>query len=167
VSLTKRQIAFIEAYLHPLCQGQADAARKAGFSIKRAKVTAAELMRNPEVKQEIDRRLAAKVATVETRAKDKKVNRESLCAQCNEVIEKCTQAGAGAWQMQSRLKAIELKAKLHGLLTEKVELGLDEKLIQLLEAGRKRVGLPPKNEPPIAPAVVVEPAIKGELIART
>ena len=58
--------------------------------------------------------------------------------------------------MQSRLKAIELKAKLYGLLTEKVELGLDDKLVELLESGRKRAGLTP-------PAPV--PFIKGELLA--
>jgi phage terminase small subunit len=160
LALTKKQRAFIVAYCEDPKLGQADAARKAGFSVKRAKITAHELMRNPDVKREIDRQLANKFQVIETKAKTGEVTRESLCQECDEVIEQCTAAGAGAWQMQSRLKAIELKAKLHGLMTEKVEFGLDEKLMELLEAGRKRAGLIPTL--PAAP-----PPLEGELIAAT
>jgi len=112
-------------------------------------------MRNPDIVREIDRQTANKLGGIEAQAKSKEVSRESLCQQCDEVIEQCTSAGPGSWQMQSRLKAIELKAKLYGLLTEKVELGLDDKLVELLESGRKRVGIV---------AVSAEPVIKGELI---
>jgi len=135
---------------------KAEAARRAGYSIKRAKSAAYELWRNPDIKLEIERQLGNKQGRIETQATSKEVSRESLCQQCDEVIEQCTGAGPGAWQMQSRLKAIELKAKLYGLLSEKVELGLDDKLIELLESGRRRSGLTP---PPLIPV------IKGELIA--
>jgi phage terminase small subunit len=157
MALTKRQRGFIGAYVEDQTLGQAAAARKAGYSVKRAKTAAWELMRNPEIKREIDRRLAAKLGGIEVRAKSGEVTTESLCQDCDEVIEQCKEAGPGAWQMQSRLKAIELKAKLSGLLTEKIEFGLDEKLMELLEAGRKRAGL---ISLPAAP-----PAIEGEAIA--
>jgi hypothetical protein len=160
MALTKKQQAFVAAYCDDPRLSQAEAARKAGFSIARAKITGHELMRNPEVKREIDRQLAGKLERIETQVKTGEVTRESLCGQLDAIVEECTSAGAGAWQMQNRVKAIELKAKLYGLLTEKVELGLDEKLIELLEAGRKRAGLVP-----IAPATVIETSIKGELVA--
>ena len=165
MALTKMQRAFIVAYCENPKLGQADAARKAGCSIKRAKTTAYEWMRDPDVKLEIERQLAAKLGQIETRAKTGEVNRESLCQQCDDIIEECTRQGAGAWQMQSRLKAIELKAKLYGLLTEKVEVGMDEKLIELLEAGRKRAGLPNAGPAPFVPATVVLEAPAGELNA--
>jgi len=159
LGLSKRKRAFIAAYCEDPKMGQADAARKAGYSIKRAKQAAYELMRDVDVKREIERQQAAKydasVEVIAKAAKNSAVSRGSLCQQCDEVIEQCTSAGPGSWQMQSRLKAIELKAKLYGLLTEKVELGLDDKLVELLESGRKRAGIV---------AVSAEPVIKGELI---
>lgn len=160
MGLTKRKRAFISAYCGDPKIGQAEAARKAGCSFQRAKQTAYDWMRDPEVKREIDRQLALRVDRkldrIETQAKNPEVNRESLCQQCDELIEECRVNGAGAWQMQTRLKAIELKAKLFGLLTEKVELGLDDKLVELLESGRKRAG--------IVTVVPEKPLIKGELL---
>ena len=158
--LTKRKRAFIQAFTENPQITQKYAAVKAGYSVKRAKQAAYELMRDPDVKREIDRQLANKLenklATIETRAKSKEVSRESLCQDCDELIDECKTQGAGAYQMQTRLKAIELKAKLYGLLSEKVELGLDDKLIELLESGRKRSGL--------TPAIDAIPVIKGELV---
>ena len=159
MGLTKKQQLFVAEYCADPKLGKAEAACRAGFSKARAAVTACELMKNAEVKREIDRQFANKLQLIETKVKTGEVTRESLCQECDEVIEQCTTAGAGAWQMQSRLKAVELKAKLHGLLTEKIEFGADEKLMELLEAGRKRAGL---ISPPLPPAAT---PIEGELIA--
>jgi hypothetical protein len=109
-----------------------------------------------EVERRLANKLENKLAAIETRAKSKEVSRESLCQECDELIEECKTQGAGAYQMQTRLKALEFKAKLYGLMSEKVELGLDDKLIQLLESGRRRSGLTP---------IQTLPVIKGELIA--
>ena len=155
MGLTKKQREFVRVYCSNPKLTQSEVARAAGYSIRRAKSAGYELMRNPDIVREIDRQTANKLGGIEAQAKSKEVSRESLCQQCDEVIEQCTSAGPGSWQMQSRLKAIELKAKLYGLLTEKVELGLDDKLVELLESGRKRVGIV---------AVSAEPVIKGELI---
>jgi len=156
MGLTKRQRSFVVIYCEDPKLGQTEAARKAGYSVNRAKQAGYDLMRHPDVKLEIERQLANKLGHIETQAKSKEVSRESLCQQCDEVIEQCTGAGPGAWQMQNRLKAIELKAKLYGLLSEEVELGLDDKLVELLESGRRRSGLTP---------IQTLPVVKGELIA--
>lgn len=52
-----KQRAFILAYL--ACLNGAQAAIQAGYSRKRAKITAAELLRKPHVRQEIDRLIDA------------------------------------------------------------------------------------------------------------
>ena len=145
---------------NPHISGQTEAARNAGYSAARAAITATELMRKPEIVREIERQRAAKFGTqievIEQKAKSGEVSRESLSHECDEVIEQCTTAGAGAWQTQGRLKAIELKAKLNGLLTDKVEVGLNDKLVEILESARRRSGL--AELPPV-------PAIEGELSA--
>ena len=161
MSLTKRKRAFIEIYCSRPDFNPTEAARQAGFGYARAKQTAYELLhRDADVMREVERRLAnkcdLKVEGIAKAAKSGEVSRESLCQQCDELIEECRLAGAGSWQMQTRLKAIEMKAKLYGLLSEKVELGLDDKLVELLESGRKRSGITPAQPAPV---------IKGELIA--
>ena len=162
MSLTIKQQAFVMAMCDPYCKGQTEAARRAGYTGGRAAITATELMRKPEIIREIERQRAAKfgaqIEAIERKAKTGEVSRESLCHECDEVIEECKTGGAGSWQMQNRLKAIELKAKLNGLLTDKVEVGLSDKIMQILESARRRSGitsLPPAPEP-----------IEGEMSAR-
>ena len=159
--LTKRKLAFIEIYTSRPDFNPTEAAKQAGYAIGRAKQTAYELLhRDADVMREVERRLAnkyeAKAEGIAKAANAPGVSRESLCKECDQLIEECTSAGpsVGAWN--TRGKMIELKAKLYGLLSEKVELGLDDKLIQLLESGRRRSGLTPLT--PI-------PVIKGELLA--
>jgi phage terminase small subunit len=160
MGLTKKKQRFIQVYFEDPSLNQSEIARKAGYSVKRAKVTGHELMRDPEILREIDRikaaQMSAATGAIEVKAKTGEVSRESLSHECDEVIEQCTTAGAGAWQTQGRLKAIELKAKLNGLLTDKVEVGLNDKLMEILEGARKRSGL--TALPPV-------PAIEGEMSA--
>lgn len=112
------------------------AAVRAGFSEKRAKETASELLKDPEIQEAIERRLVSKFETVEF---DEKL----FTAELLRHIERCKSAGSGAWQSSGILKALELLARHKKLLTDKVEFGFDDQLIELLEAGRKRAGLPP------------------------
>lgn len=149
LALTKMARAFIAAFCEDPACGKAEAARKAGYSAKRARVTASELMRNPEVKGEIDRRLerqlSEKVAGIETKSQSQELTPEVVIHDLDEVSEMCKLAGAGAWQAATLVKIAELKGKYLKMWTERVEFGVDEKLIALLEAGRKRAGL---IEPP-------------------
>lgn len=143
MALTKKQQAFVKEYLEPTCAGQTDAARKAGFSVKRAKITAYELMRNPEVKREIDRRLlAGKLQRIEGDVTAKReLTPESVIQDLDDIAEMCKTAGAGAWQVATLVKIAELKGKYLKMFTDRVEFAIDDKLIARLEAGRRNAGL--------------------------
>jgi phage terminase small subunit len=139
--LTKKQQAFVHEFVTNPGISAKEAAIRAGCSVKRASVTASEWKRDPLITREIDRRLAAKFGSIEKKATSGKVTAASLTQELEEIITSCMEAGPGSWQMQWRLKAIELKAKLAGLLKEKVELDFGEKIIERLEAARKRSGI--------------------------
>jgi phage terminase small subunit len=134
VALTKKQQMFVTEYCaDPQC-GKEEAARRAGFSRNRAAITACELMKNPEVQREIERRLTKKLDKLET-------TQESVLQELHAIIEAAKEAGAGHWQMQARLKATELLGKYLKMFTEKVEVGPSDALMELLLEGRKRAGL--------------------------
>jgi phage terminase small subunit len=141
--LTKMKRSFISEYCADPKVGQAEAARRAGASIKRAKSTAYEWMRDPEIKREIDRQLALKnEGRIEVLAKTgDKLKPEDVIAELDAIEETCKLAGPGAWQVATRVKVAELKGKWLKMWTEKIEFGFDEKLIARLEAGRKNAGL--------------------------
>ncbi|MGC2474938.1 MAG: terminase small subunit [Candidatus Sulfotelmatobacter sp.] len=152
--LTKKKRAFIANYCEdPKCN-QAEAARKAGCSLKRAKQTAYEFMRDPEVKREIDRQLAIKVDRVEVLVKTEKLTAERVINDLEDIEEMCKVAGPGAWQASTLVKIAELKGKYLKMWTDRLELDVDEKLIARLEAGRRNAGL---NVPQL-PTPTIEPA---------
>jgi phage terminase small subunit len=141
LGITKKKRAFIAAYFECPKLTQAEVARKAGYSIKRAKQAAYELMRDPDVKREIDRQLANKVDRVEVVAKAEKLTPERVIKDLEEIEEMCKLAGPGAWQASTLVKIAELKGKYLKMWTERIEVGVDEKLIARLEAGRRNAGL--------------------------
>jgi hypothetical protein len=141
LALTKMKRAFIAAYCDDPKLGQAEAARKAGCSVKRAKVTAYEWMRDPEVKLEIQRQLNSKIGRVENQVGKRELTPESVIQDLDDISEMCKLAGAGAWQAATLVKIAELKGKYLKMFTERVEFAIDEKLIARLEAGRKLSGL--------------------------
>jgi|tagenome__1003787_1003787.scaffolds.fasta_scaffold20738716_2 hypothetical protein len=141
MGLSKRKRAFISAYCEDPKIGQADAARKAGYSIKRSKQAGYELMRDPDVKREIDRHLATKVDRVEILAKEEKLTPETVIRDLDDIAEMCKSAGPGAWQASTLVKVAELKGKYLKMFTDKIEVGPTEALMELLLEGRKRAGL--------------------------
>ena len=140
MALTKRRRLFVMEYTADPKAGQAQAAIRAGFSPKRAKETASELMRDPEVKEAIQRRLEKRVECLE--AASGELNEDQVIAELDTIRDAAIDAGAGAWQSATRLKVAELKGKYLGMFKEKLEIGLDEELIKRLEEGRKRAFLP-------------------------
>jgi phage terminase small subunit len=163
MSLTKMKRAFIAAYCEDPKLGQAEAARSAGCSVKRAKVTAYEWMRDPEVKLEIQRQLTTKLDRVEGQIANREVTRESVFRLLDEVEELCKAAGASAWSTAGLLKVAEFRGKALKMWVERVEFGADDKLIALLEAGRKRaagIATPELSE-------AQPPAIKGDVVTAT
>jgi phage terminase small subunit len=148
MALSKMKRAFIAAYCEDPTTGQAEAARKAGCSYKRAKQTAHDWMRDPEVKREIDRQLVLKVDRVDVIAKCEKLTPERVIQDLEQIEEMCKMAGPGAWQASTLVKIAELKGKYLKMWTDKVEVGPTEALMELLLEGRKRAGLPALTQGP-------------------
>jgi phage terminase small subunit len=140
--LTKKKQAFIAEYCaHPEI-GKAEAAAKAGFSRKRAGVTACELMKDPEVQAEINRKLNHRLDAIAGKdSRGKKVDQAAVLQELQDIIDAARMAGSGAWQMTARLKAVELQGKFLKMFTDKVEIGVDDALMEKLLEGRKRAGL--------------------------
>ena len=134
MALTKKQQLFVMEYCADPQTGKTEAARRAGFSQDRAAITACELMKNPEVLREIERNTKAKFEKIE-------LTEQSVLDELQNVIDTATGAGAGNWQMQARLKAAELRGKYLKMWTDKVEIGIDDALIEKLREGRARVGI--------------------------
>ena len=70
----------------------------------------------------------------------------------NAIIEAAKEAGAGAWQMTARLKAVELQGKFLKMWTEKIELGLDDKIIERLQQSRRKPDESKPEVPELPPA---------------
>ena len=156
MGLTKSQQLFVLEYSKdPKC-GKTEAARRAGYSAKRAQITGCELMKNPEVLREVDRLLKQRVEKTSVA----KLTAESVIDDLNDIDECCKQAGAGAWQVATRVKIAELKGKYLKMFTDRVEVDIDDKLMERLEAGRRRSGLEraelPAAEPPVIEGEVVQ-----------
>ena len=136
MALTKRRQLFVTEYLAHPKQPAAWAAVRAGFSEKRARETASELLKDPEIKAAIEHQLIKRLEKIE-------VTEKTVLTDILAIRERCTEAGSGQWSLSLRLKCNELLGRKLGLWKDKIELGLDEALIERLEAGRKRAGLPP------------------------
>ena len=136
MALTKRRQLFVAEYLSdPKCNGT-QAAIRAGFNEQRAKVTACELLKDPEIKAAIEQKRNKRLEKLD-------IDANLVLADILSTRDRCIEAGVGAWQIAARLKCDELLGRYLKLWTEKIELGADDALMDLLRAGRKRAGLPP------------------------
>ena len=139
MALSKRRQLFVHEYVADPKAGQAQAAIRAGFSPKRAKETACELMKDPQIKVAIERKLTSKFETVQ-------VDQKLVVTGLLRTIERCIDAGSGAWQTAGVLKAYELLGRHLKMFTEKLEIDLSDRIMEALAAGRKRAGLPPAEK---------------------
>jgi len=141
VALTKRKLLFVAEYLADPKGNARQAVIRAGFSEKRANVTASELLKDPEVKAAIEHKRDLHLKKLDVDAK--MVIVDILSAR-----ERCIEAGSAAWAIAARLKCDELLGRYLKMWTEKIELGFEEEIMKRLEAGRKRASLPaaPKAE---------------------
>ena len=133
--------------------GKTEAARRAGFSKDRAQITACELMKNPEIQREIDRKLSRRLERV-------KLTEQTVLDELQLITDAAKEAGAGHWQMQARLKATEMLGKYLKMWTEKVEIGIDDALIEKLREGRQRVGIETVNAPLLPAAEEAENSVQ-------
>jgi phage terminase small subunit len=141
VRLTANRQLFIANYLTDPKRNGAKAAIAAGFSRKRAKITACELLKDPEIEAEIERQTSMRLEKLHLDA-------DMVIAGLVAEIENSKKAGSGAWQASTRLKAYELLGRHLKMFTDKVEFDVDDLLIERLLAGRKRAGLPEQSAGP-------------------
>ena len=146
MALRKLQCAFVREFVADPRGNATQAAIRAGYGVKRAKITACELMKNPEIREQIERKTTQQLENLA----DKPITRQTVLTYIVETIERASSAGAGAWQSAAILKGAELLGRSLGMFTDKLEVGLDAKLMERIEAARKRVGLPPVYEQPAA-----------------
>jgi hypothetical protein len=134
MALTKRRQLFVTEYLANPKQPAAWAAVRAGFSQKRARETASELLKDPEIKAAMEHQLMKRLEKIE-------ITERTVLLDILGARERCIEAGSGAWQTAGRLKCDELLGKYLKMWVEKVEIGIDDALMERLVAGRKRAGL--------------------------
>lgn len=140
MALTRMMQLFVHEYLADRGKHNAtQAAIRAGYAPANAKQQAWNLLHNPEVEREIEYQLQQHLRKL-------KVNAEMVISGIIESIERAEKAGEGAWQFQTIQKGYELLGKYLGLWHEKLEVGVDERIMQQLAVGRARAaGL--LNEP--------------------
>jgi phage terminase small subunit len=131
MAITTRQQLFIAEYLSDPKRNGAAAARRAGYSAKRASATAAEILADKEIQEEIKRQLAGQLHKLH-------IDADMVIAGILATIENAAKSGAGAWQATAQLRGYELLGKHLGMFVDKVEVGLDEKLMEQLLAGCRR-----------------------------
>ncbi len=125
--LTPRQKRFCEQYM--ILPTKKEAVIAAGYSEKGATITAAKLMKRPEVQEHI--------AKLEAEAKERNnINQDEIIGRLRENYASAKEAK----QFNACNRAVELEAKMGGLLKEQVHLtGLsvisDEDLIEGLAQG--------------------------------
>jgi hypothetical protein len=151
MALTKRRQLFVHEYAADPKAGQAQAAIRAGFSPKRAKETACELMRDPEIKTAIQRKMEKRFEKLEITA-------NHVLGELDEIRDAAIAAGSGAWQSATRVKVAELKGRYLGMFKDKLEIGLDEELIKRLQEGRKRAF---PSEAAMIIEAIAEPVLEG------
>ena len=134
MALTRRRQLFVAELLANPGKPAAWAAVRAGFSEKRAKETASELLKDPEVKAAMEQKLTGKLEKLE-------VNEKLVLTGLLRTIERCIEAGSGAWQTAGILKAYELLGRHLKMFSDKLEVDLGTEIMEALAAGRKRAGL--------------------------
>jgi len=141
-SLTLRQYKFVESYVRH-GNGQV-AANEAGYSRDRARQAADELLKNPAVRAEIEKRQTKpSLAAVVKSSKD--ITPEYFDGLILRILEGIEQHGLGNWQVTGLAKFVEMLGRRKGFFTEKVEVDLGENIMQALLEGRQRARLEAKE----------------------
>ena len=134
MALTKRRRLFVTEYLANPKQPAAWAAVRAGFSEKRARETASELLKDPEIQAAIEHQLQKRLEQIE-------VTEKTVLLDLVATRERCIEAGSCAWATAGRIKCNELLGKYLKMWVDKVEVDLGERIMAALIAGRKRAGV--------------------------
>ena len=124
--LTARQSRFVNAYMTGI--SAAEAARQAGYGPGYSAKAAKYLLQHPSI--------AAAIQEVQVTLQSKTLfDAEALVKECDELIR----FGREKNNPMSCVKALELKARAHGLLTDRLELAAPVDLRGALHEARSRV----------------------------
>lgn len=139
MALTKKRRLVLSHYTSDSDCTLESALVKAGYSEKRAKITAIELRKDPEFLEAIERRQTQKLAKLERR----ELTNDEVINGIRDIDAECTLAGPVASFLALRLKAHELLCKVRGMFIEKLEIGFSTELAAAIAAARARAQLPP------------------------
>ena len=122
---------------HPNCTLEG-ALVKAGYSEKRAKITAIEFRKDPEFIAAIERKQTQKLEKLERG----ELSDQEIIDAIRDVEAECKLQGSVAAYLTIRLKCAEMLAKIRGMFIEKVAFGFSAELAKEIEAARNRSSLP-------------------------
>lgn len=144
--LTAKEKTFIDEYLIDL--NATEAARRAGYAVKNAKVTAFHLMAKPAIKDAVQR-------AMDKRANKTQITAEYVLNKIRDTVERCSQSEpvleynketkelipTGEWKFdaQSVLKGCELLGRHLKLFTDKVEHSVSDDLAERMARARARI----------------------------
>jgi hypothetical protein len=138
VALTKRRRLVLANYVSdPTCTLEA-ALVKAGYSEKRAQITAIEFRKDPEFIAAIERKQAQKLEKLERG----ELSDQEIIDGIRDVEAECKLQGPVAAYLTIRLKASEMLARIRGMFIEKIELGWGAEVAKEIAAARARAKLP-------------------------
>jgi hypothetical protein len=131
---------FVLEYLADGQRNATQAALRAGYRPSCARSEASKMLHDDEIQQAISDQLAKHLVKLQ-------VNAEMVISGIVESIDSAKRAGQGAWQMQAIQRGYELLGRYLGIFTDKIEVGVDDKIVQELERGRLRAaGLLPAEQ---------------------
>ncbi len=138
MALTKKRRLVLANYASdPNCTLEG-ALVKAGYSAKRAQITAIEFRKDPEFIAAIERRQTQRLEKLERG----KLTDEEVIEGIRDIDADCQLAGPVASFLALRLKAHELLCKIRGMFIEKIEFGFGAELAKEIAAARGRAQLP-------------------------
>jgi hypothetical protein len=156
LALTKQRRLVLSAYMSGPDVTLEDALIKVGYSPKRATITACELRRDPEFVAAIERRQLQALEKLQRRD----LTDQTVIDGILDIDAEAKSAGPVASFLQIRVKCHELLARVRGMLTERVQLGFDDELMEKLVEGRKRAGIEGEQ-----PGKIEEvPVLEGEVV---
>jgi|SRR5215813_109626 len=134
MALTKKRRLVLANYTSNSKATLEDSLIKAGYSAKRAQITAIELRKDPEFIAAIERKQTQALERLERG----ELTEEEVVSGIRDIDAEAKAAGPVAAYLTIRLKAHELLCKIKGMLTEKVEFGFGAELAKEIEAARQR-----------------------------
>jgi phage terminase small subunit len=121
--LTPKQALFIAEYL--IDYNATAAAKRAGYSEDSAYSTGSDLLRNPVIANEIDRRL-------DMRVKRLGVDADYVITTIMDVVDTCKDATSELYDPQAVLRGAELIGKTLKLFQDRVDISTDVKITKVI-----------------------------------